>query len=60
VIVSKDSDFVDLIAKHGTPPKLILLRCGNTTNRRLREIFSPHLESAISKLSAGDSIVEIF
>ena len=31
IIISKDSDFLDLIGKFGSPPKLIYLRCGNTT-----------------------------
>jgi predicted nuclease of predicted toxin-antitoxin system len=59
IIISKDSDFLDLIGKFGSPPKLICLRCGNTTNQRLREIFGVHLQNAIHKLSNGESVIEI-
>jgi predicted nuclease of predicted toxin-antitoxin system len=39
VFITKDADFVDLVEVRGAPPFVILLRCGNTTNRRLREIL---------------------
>lgn len=59
VIISKDSDFLDLIEKFGSPPKLILLRCGNTSNQQLREIFRLHLQNAIRQLEGTESIIEI-
>ncbi|MCC5804684.1 MAG: DUF5615 family PIN-like protein [Opitutales bacterium] len=59
VFITKDSDFVSLVEVRGAPPKVIVLRCGNTTNQRLREIFSAHLDKALAKLSAGERIVEI-
>lgn len=59
IIISKDSDFLDLIGKFGSPPKLIYLRCGNTTNQRLREIFGVHLQNALQQLSNGESVIEI-
>ena len=31
-IVSQDSDFADMAAVFGPPPKVIWLRCGNQTN----------------------------
>jgi len=59
IFVTKDSDFVDLIETRGSPPKVILLKTGNTTNRRLREIFASHLNEAISRFEDGETIVEI-
>lgn len=59
VLISKDSDFLDLIALHGSPPQLILLKSGNTSNQQLREIFSVHLSTAIDQLRECDSVVEI-
>lgn len=59
IFITKDSDFVDLIETRGAPPKLILLKTGNTTNRRLREIFATHLKDAISKFEEGETIIEI-
>ncbi len=40
VIISKDSDFIKLLDKFGAPPKVIWVTCGNTSNERLRTIFS--------------------
>jgi predicted nuclease of predicted toxin-antitoxin system len=34
VVITKDSDFVELVNRHGTPPQVIWLTCGNTTNVR--------------------------
>ena len=31
VIVTLDKDFADLALQRGTPPKIIWLRCGNST-----------------------------
>jgi predicted nuclease of predicted toxin-antitoxin system len=59
ILISKDSDFLDMIGQFGCPPKLILLRCGNTTNQRLREIFGVHLQDAINRLVDGESVVEL-
>ena len=34
VIISKDSDFVELVSRYGPPPQLIWVTCGNVTNRQ--------------------------
>jgi predicted nuclease of predicted toxin-antitoxin system len=39
VLISKDSDFVDLVTRLGSPSQLLLVTCGNATNRRLRDCF---------------------
>jgi len=59
VLISKDSDFVDLILRQGAPPRLLWVTCGNLTNRRLREVFADAFPSALQHLQAGKSIVEI-
>ncbi len=60
IIITKDADFVDLIIRLGSPPKIILLTCGNTSNALLREIFSYRLKDALTLLnSAENDIVEI-
>jgi len=40
VILTKDSDFVDLVNRGGPPPRVVWLSCGSTTNLRLREILA--------------------
>jgi predicted nuclease of predicted toxin-antitoxin system len=58
VLISKDSDFVDLVQRHGPPPKLIWLTCGNVSNAALREMFGARFEAALTQLTA-DTIVEM-
>jgi predicted nuclease of predicted toxin-antitoxin system len=59
VVVSKDSDFVDLVTRLGTPPQILWVTCGNITNRNLRRIFTETFPEALRLLQAGESIVEI-
>lgn len=59
VVMTKDADFVELVERLGTPPQIVWLRCGNTSNARLREILTswwPHVQAL---LAAGERIVEI-
>jgi len=59
VIFSKDSDFVDLVLRHGPPPQILWLTCGNVTNRRLRSLLQDIFPDAMTLLAAGNAIVEI-
>jgi predicted nuclease of predicted toxin-antitoxin system len=59
IVMTKDIDFKILQDRLGSPPKIIWLTCGNTSNRRLKEILISHLHDAIELLNSGDSIVEI-
>jgi len=42
VVMTKDSDFVNLLEKYGPPPKLIWTTSGNTSNKTLKEILKRH------------------
>lgn len=59
VVISKDADFVNLLTQYQPPPKIIWLTCGNTSNKRLKEIFTQHLQTAIQLLKGADDLVEI-
>ncbi|HSP42168.1 MAG TPA: DUF5615 family PIN-like protein [Luteolibacter sp.] len=59
ILLTKDKDFVDLVTRKGSPPAVIWLRCGNTTEARLKEILAKHLVDALLFVESGDSIVEI-
>lgn len=59
IFITKDSDFVDLVDRLGTPPQVIWLTCGNTSNMWLREILSSTLPEALELLQAGEKLVEI-
>jgi predicted nuclease of predicted toxin-antitoxin system len=59
VILTKDSDFVDLVCRLGSPPQIIWLTCGNVTNRNLRQLLISTFPTAISQLQQGEMVVEI-
>jgi predicted nuclease of predicted toxin-antitoxin system len=59
VVMTKDSDFVDLVERLGSPPQIIWLTCGNTSNAKLREILSETLPRALELFAAGETLVEI-
>ena len=59
VLVTKDSDFSHLIERLGSPPRIIWLRCGNTSNQKLRQIFESTLRKAVALLEEGENLVEI-
>lgn len=59
VIISKDSDFVELVLRLGTPPQLIWITCGNVTNRHLKTIFTKLFPDVARLLREGEPIVEI-
>ena len=59
VLITKDSDFSHLIQQLGVPPRVIWLRCGNTSNRRLRRLFQQSLRQAVALLDQGETLVEI-
>ncbi len=41
VFVSKDADFVDLVLRHGPPPQLLWVTCGNVTNAHFAPCLTP-------------------
>lgn len=59
VVMTKDRDFVELVSWRGTPPQVLWLTCGNTSNAKLREILAQALPDAIRLLEGGEALVEI-
>jgi predicted nuclease of predicted toxin-antitoxin system len=59
VVMTKDSDFLTLLQRHGSPPKILWLTCGNTSNERLREILQTSFKKASQWLTEGETLVEI-
>jgi predicted nuclease of predicted toxin-antitoxin system len=59
VVLTKDRDFVRLLARLGPPPAVIWVTCGNTSNSRLEAVLSAAMPKAMAHLHAGDSLVEI-
>ena len=50
VVMTKDSDFVEMLQRLGPPPKVLWVTCGNTSNARLREILGGQLSAALARL----------
>ena len=58
IVLTKDSGFIELLSRFGSPPKIIWLTCGNTSKARLKTIFEQHLDIALDLLKEHD-LVEI-
>jgi predicted nuclease of predicted toxin-antitoxin system len=54
ILISKDSDFSELISRLGSPPKLINLKIGNCDNRTLWSILQPKILEAVNLLTQSD------
>lgn len=59
LIMTKDNDFLRLVHELGTPPKVIWITFGNTSNVRLKQILSLTLQKSIELLESGEELVEI-
>ncbi|MGH8589979.1 MAG: DUF5615 family PIN-like protein [Gammaproteobacteria bacterium] len=59
IVVTKDSDFVELLERLGPPPKVVWITCGNTSNQRLQVILRRQLPKAMQLFDGGESLVEI-
>ena len=58
ILITKDSDFLRLLDELGSPPKVIWLTCGNTSNARLKQILTKTLPQALLLLQS-EQLVEI-
>ena len=59
-IVTKDSDFVELSALFGPPPKVVWLNLGNVPNTVVRDKLLTHVETIAAFLgSEADGVLEI-
>jgi len=59
VEAAKDADFIELLERHGSPPQLLWVTCGNVSNARLREIFQAEWQRISDLLCAGEPLVEV-
>jgi len=59
IVMSKDSDFLNLLDRYGPPPQVIWVTCGNTSNERMRTILRQTLLPAVEMLEGSEIIVEI-
>jgi predicted nuclease of predicted toxin-antitoxin system len=59
IVVTKDSDFVRLLERHGPPPKVLWIALGNVSNRELTRILSVRWEKIRAHFESGEPLVEL-
>ncbi|HXD29655.1 MAG TPA: DUF5615 family PIN-like protein [Pyrinomonadaceae bacterium] len=59
IVVTKDKDFVYLLKHLGPPPKVIWVKCGNTSNEYLKNILKATLPYQLELLHSGNDMIEI-
>jgi predicted nuclease of predicted toxin-antitoxin system len=59
VLMTKDNDFVELLARHGPPPQVVWLTCGNTSNATVRRLLELAWPRVVALIDAGEPLVEI-
>ena len=59
VMMTKDDDFVQLLDRHGAPPQVLLVTCGNTSNARLRQLITIAWPTILPMLNRGEPLVEL-
>lgn len=59
IVMTKDSDFLSLYDELGSPPKILWITCGNTSNSHLQKIFESTVPEALRLLNEGEDVVEI-
>lgn len=59
IVMTKDSDFIQILERRGAPPSIIWITCGNTSNLNLKKILQQTLTQACKLILEGDTLVEI-
>jgi predicted nuclease of predicted toxin-antitoxin system len=59
VVLSKDKDFAELVLRHGPPPAIVWITCGNTSNARLQEILARAWPTVAQLLATGEKLIEV-
>lgn len=58
ILITKDSDFIQLAHFHDGPP-VLWIRLGNTLNRALWQRLEPLLADIVTAFEAGEIVVEV-
>ena len=58
-VITKDRDFTELLERLGPPPQVVWITCGNTSNARMRQLFTDTFPDALRILRQGEPLVEI-
>ena len=58
-LMTKDRDFAELVQRHGRPPVVIWVTCGNTSNAKMQEVLARTWTQASALIETGEALVEI-
>jgi predicted nuclease of predicted toxin-antitoxin system len=59
VIVTKDSDFANLVTQRGKPPQVLWLQVPNRPTIAMQALLGKTFSDALCLLEAGEALVEI-
>ena len=59
IVMTKDTDFQHLLYRHGPPPQVLWMTCGNTSKAKLKEVLAQTLPQALILIKDGEPLVEI-
>ena len=59
IIITKDSDFFDYFFVKGAPPRVLLLKVGNCSNRQLLAIIEGNLNEIVHLFGADAELVVV-
>ena len=59
LVMTKDTDFAELVGRFGAPPQVVLVTCGNTSNAYLRQILASAWPTVAAMLHQGEPLVEV-
>lgn len=58
-VITKDSDFRDLLERLGPPPQVVWITCGNTSNARLELLFQSVFARVLAMIAQDEPLIEI-
>lgn len=56
IVITKDADFVQLYERFGSPPKVVYVTCGNTSNEKMKTLFKAKFPLILEFLSHNDLV----
>ena len=59
IFVTKDDDFLTLLERLGSPPRILWLRVGNTSNQQMISIFTTSFDRIVNLFEEGNDLVEV-
>lgn len=59
VVLTKDADFVGLLARNGPPPQILWLTCGNTSNAAFRRLLIAAWPRVVEWLGRHEPLIEL-